>query len=393
MVKFLYATSLIVLFLVTSCSSKESTVLLENDLRTWTDIKGPVKSWSGYFYDVAADSGYTRANKFKNELCCIDIGARDHTYDSLGGSIKRVSGKTWEIDDNFDSIGDTHPTTVFHKVYSLSPKLKEFKFETAYHKDIIQPILARRNEIRFHRMGENNWRDRTIDSSKSFYKDSYYYKIDDKDRIVEQKLNTAAYHSEKKAFIYRQLYKEIIKYTYDEKDRIINQEHSFDQELDQDFEDTLVLKLDKKFIKDLYGDNVKRYEGYLTPYNTLGIDFKYNDQGKVIEAALNNSGTPTFKENYTYHKNGQLKTRTVTTDQVRYSYRTRTPKAIYSYNSHGSMVHLQEFDEQDNIVGEQWVDYYEYDQYDNWTRCEVFLSGTHEGEPDLIGYRKYEYFK
>ena len=367
--------------------------MLENDLRTWTDIKGPVKSWSGYFYDVAADSGYTKLKSFKNELCCINFHARERTYDSLGGEIKSISGPTWEIDNRFDPVSDTHPTTVFHKAYSQSPKLKKFNFQTAYHKDIIQPIPAKRNEIRFHRMGENNWKDRTINFAKSPLKESYYLKIDDKGRIVERKLNTAVYDTEVRAFDHNQIYEEVIKYTYNDKNRIVNQEHSFWQELDEDFEDSLLYEVDKKFLKDIYDDNVKRYEGYFTPYNTLGIDFKYNDQGKVIEAALNNSGTPTFKENYTYHKNGQLKTRTVTTDQVRYSYRTRTPKATYTYNNHGSMVHLQEFDEQDNIVGEQWIDYYDYDHYGNWTRCEVFLSGTHDGEPDLIGYRKYEYFE
>ncbi len=70
-----------------------------------------------------------------------------------------------------------------------------------------------------------------------------------------------------------------------------------------------------------------------------------------------------------------------------------SPRTVYHYDEWGNTVQLDEYHKEDNLGEQIWIDYYDFDEQGNWTRCEVFLSGKHEGEPELAGYRKLTYYE
>jgi len=176
-------------------------------------------------------------------------------------------------------------------------------------------------------------------------------------------------------------YSETVRYYYDSINRIVKEYYSFFEMVDG---------------SDRFPNGSASYY-FDRPFNALqemNITYEYNDKNLVSKATVYHFTDEIFHQTYKYDKDNDL----VSSDYiVNVDYGNPTvfeyaPIKNRKFNKHGDLIYERFLRNDGSLIREVWIDYYDYDEYNNWQRLEMFLSNTHEGEPDLIGYQKLDYY-
>ncbi|WP_281225928.1 hypothetical protein [Flavobacterium aquiphilum] len=214
---------------------------------------------------------------------------------------------------------------------------------------------------------------------KNLIQDLYVYNYDSKGRIKEELqyvLNPSDTIPLKK---YNPKYFDVkILFFYNDKDQVISQKivsgpeneeqiksHSFD-----------ALNTEYEFCSDLQ------------------LKYKYDNQGRMAQALLYGDGKTISKEDYIYHatKDYVEKVKFYVSGAGEIS--NPTKNFVKTYNEQGDMIEKEfilDFPEQTLDVKKLYYTY-EYDNHNNWIKCNMFLEGTPDGEPTLVAERKIEYY-
>ncbi|HWR94280.1 MAG TPA: hypothetical protein VN192_03675, partial [Flavobacterium sp.] len=128
--------------------------------------------------------------------------------------------------------------------------------------------------------------------------------------------------------------------------------------------------------------------------NDLQLKYKYDTQGRMIQALFYGHGQTIAKEDYIYHptKDYIQKVKCYVTGPG--GDINPTKNFIKTYNEQGDIIEkefIPDYPEQ-NIYPRIKYYSYEYDSHNNWIKCNMFLEGTPEGEPSLVAERKIEYY-
>lgn len=128
--------------------------------------------------------------------------------------------------------------------------------------------------------------------------------------------------------------------------------------------------------------------------NDLQLKYKYDTQGRIIQALFYGYGQTIAKEDYIYHptKDYIQKVKCYVTGLG--GDINPTKNFIKTYNEQGDVIEkefIPDYPEQ-NIYARIKYYSYEYDSHNNWIKCNMYLEGTKEGEPSLVAERKIEYY-
>ena len=173
-------------------------------------------------------------------------------------------------------------------------------------------------------------------------------------------------------------YSETVRYYYDSINRIIKEHYSFFEMVDG---------------SDRFPNGSASYYFYrdFNALQEMNITYEYNDKNLVSKATVYDFNDEIFHQTYEYDKDNDL---------VSSKYIVNGLPTVFEYapikhrkfNKQGDLIYEKFLRKDGSLMREVWIDYYEYDEYNNWQRLEMFLSNTHEGEPDLIGYQKLDYY-
>lgn len=128
----------------------------------------------------------------------------------------------------------------------------------------------------------------------------------------------------------------------------------------------------------------------------LEIRYQYDSKNRVTQALLYGCGKIVIQEDYNYHaKQDYIETAAYFLNgTVGGMYPSR--KFIKTFNENGDIIkkeYLPDYEGQipDKITPRFYS--YEYDSHNNWIKCYMYLEGTKDGEPTMIGERQIEYYK
>lgn len=174
-------------------------------------------------------------------------------------------------------------------------------------------------------------------------------------------------------------YSEKVRYYYDSINRIVKERYTFFETVDGS----------ERFPN---GNGARYFERFFYAFQEMRITYEYNEKNLVSKATVYKYTDKLFEQNYYYDDKGNLET----SDYIVYDgpgtdFENGQVK-FRKYNKYGDLIY-ERFSEHDGTLTRGvWIDYYDYDEYNNWQRLEMFLSNTHEGEPDLIGYQNLTYY-
>lgn len=370
-----------------SCKSKDfSHVYLVKNILNYDHIAhGPISSITQKSTITGTDSLANLFKKFPQLPCCdYENSIYYRKFDSLGRYFKSYSSINKEI---YNSIPNTVPGGVFYNRFSIDNKLAKFNLASSYHKDIITPIAVISNRRAVRHLGYNNFKRGINDINDSTYvanyEHTYLYDLDEHN-LIEKRMYIIYYHNSND---YDNNFEEVVEFKYDDKNRINEEYYTFYVELDDD--SSLKHNMKVPIFKEnkwYYGLRIDGRRGSLT------IRYNYNDADQVINTRLYSGERFMFEEFYEYNEDGTLKKRTQLIENPKYSTRVRSHKVIFTYDEFGNCTHMQQFNRKDELIQQQWVDYSGFDHYNNWTQCEFYLNGVHEGRPEITMYRKYTYY-
>lgn len=125
----------------------------------------------------------------------------------------------------------------------------------------------------------------------------------------------------------------------------------------------------------------------------LQVKYKYDLKGKISQVQFTDvEGKTTSIEEYLYNPTEDYveKVKYYNADPIR----DNTRNIIITFNKGGDEIEkefIPEFPTQ-KFVSSHFYYSYEYDNHDNWIKCNLFLEDTKEGEPTLVIERKIEYY-
>ena len=128
----------------------------------------------------------------------------------------------------------------------------------------------------------------------------------------------------------------------------------------------------------------------------LEIRYQYDSKNRVTQALLYGCGKIVIQEDYNYHATQDyIETASYFLNgTVGGMYPSR--KFIKTFNENGDIIkkeYLPDYEGQDPDKITPRFYSYEYDSYNNWIKCYMYLEGTKDGEPTMIGERQIEYYK
>ena len=128
----------------------------------------------------------------------------------------------------------------------------------------------------------------------------------------------------------------------------------------------------------------------------LEIRYQYDSKNRVTQALLFGCGKIVIQEDYKYHTTKDyIETAAYFLNgTVGGMYPSR--KFIKTFNENGDIIkkeYLPDYEGQDPDKITPRFYSYEYDSYNNWIKCYMYLEGTKDGEPTMIGERQIEYYK
>ena len=220
----------------------------------------------------------------------------------------------------------------------------------------------------------------------------YIYIYDDKGRIKEQKYydpshlyDFTPYNVVKEEDLYY-----TITYDYNEKSQVIKQK----------------ISSGTKEMGDYYKEIYVLFSHIIIPENNgskLEVHYQYDKQDRITQISLydfNEEEPLIAHSDYTYHPTKDF------VEKSKNYFEYNIGAAAWAYPTKRWVSH---FNEQGDIIKREFTkDYpeqstsdtttrfyeYEYDQYNNWIKCYLYLEGQKvKGDPTLIAERKIEYYK
>jgi uncharacterized lipoprotein NlpE involved in copper resistance len=161
-------------------------------------------------------------------------------------------------------------------------------------------------------------------------------------------------------------YSETVRYYYDSINRIVKEHYSFFEMVDG---------------SDRFPNGSASYYFY-RPFNALqqmSITYEYNDKNLVSKATVYHFTDEILHQTYQYDEDNDL----VSSEYIVNGNPTimeYAPIKQRKFNKQGDIIYERFLIKDGSLMREVWVDYYDYDEYNNWQRLEMFLSNTHEGE-------------
>ncbi|MBC7721637.1 MAG: hypothetical protein H7068_06395 [Pedobacter sp.] len=212
---------------------------------------------------------------------------------------------------------------------------------------------------------------------------NYIYKTDKNNRIIES-FKYLPYNENRDTVRIKNIKKEDllwnIKYLYNKKNQIISQK---------------IIPGDKALGKeDGFGVTYTALGTESGFYSDLQLKYKYDNKGRVIQSIFWGNNRVISSEDYEYHpsKGFVQKVRCYVSGAGEIA--NPTKKYIKTHNENGDIIEKEfilDFPEQKISPMKRFYDY-EYDKYNNWIKCNMYLEGTKEGEPTLVAEREIEYY-
>ena len=222
-------------------------------------------------------------------------------------------------------------------------------------------------------------------------KDIYVYIYDEKGRVKE----------EQEYNVYRsgEIIKDTIQkkedlehrtlFIYNEKGQVIKQKIVADKrqtEGNDDFEN---------FKKGISDHRSSYYWGSYDYCDDLQLKYAYDALGRITQFILYDCEEIAIQEDYSYHpiKDYVEKAKHYVAG-LEGSISNPTNKFVITFNEQGDMIKkefIPNYPAQKIEVKEYYYNY-EYDNHNNWIKCNIYMEGTKEGEPSLVAERKIEYY-
>lgn len=154
--------------------------------------------------------------------------------------------------------------------------------------------------------------------------------------------------------------------------------------------------VNQKIIPGLYGKDMAYTDmgsecGFC---DDLQLKYAYDQIGRITQVIMYGCGKIVVQEDYIYHptKDYVEKVKFYVTGPGEMS--NPTKRFIKTYNEQGDIIqkeYVPDYPEQRFKEKTRYYTY-EYDSHNNWIKCNMYLEGTKEGEPTLVGERKIEYY-
>jgi hypothetical protein len=174
-------------------------------------------------------------------------------------------------------------------------------------------------------------------------------------------------------------YSETVRYYYDSINRIVKEHYSFFEMVDG---------------SDRFPNGSESYyfDRAFNALQQMNITYEYNEKNLVSKATVYHFNDEIFHQTYKYDEDNNLvSSKYIVYDGVPTVFEY-APIKHRKFNKQGDLIYEKFIKKDGSLMREVWIDYYDYDEYNNWQRLEMFLSNTHDGEPDLIGYQKLDYY-
>lgn len=387
-------TNIIIIFLVFTFQlfgqekdEKYSGVFL--DKNQW-NLKGPVHK--SYFRYSSLKDSLPKIFKKERFLVMNDYRGKRPNYLEFNRDGFQIVQKEKDFFYPFDSIDYKYGIITL-----FQPEMKDYNKKKQY-RSTLNPLMptysselfihVNRDWSQYLYMDRNN-----IEETNRLFKDIHTYFYDKKGRVVK-KNEYVVYPTrfdENKNYKYTKddLFITVL-YKYDDKNRVIEQRviggnmAKKDSPLPFEFLDTHAYLVDEE----------------------VKISYKYDNKNRLIQIKFFGEGMLLGEEDYTYHPTkGYLMTKLKMVEGTA-AFVNETQRFILTYNEYGDIIkreNLPDFPEQvfTNNVYEQPFKTsitkfryytYEYDKYNNWIKCYMFLEGASNGTPSLIAERKIEYY-
>nr|WP_294779504.1 hypothetical protein [uncultured Flavobacterium sp.] len=300
-----------------------------------------------------------------------DIQMYKYMFVDKYGSIKTIQrGET----KNYSLEIDVKDSQEYQ--YDESDRITKSKYKTSLKP--YYPVSNKNLLVKFNKkyIQKNIRKDANGKVVQEYDSQLYVYNYDNLGKVVE----------EKEYIVYR--FGEVIKdtlpnnedlfttkiFTYDSKGQVTNQKI-----LGGDFSDEMP-----------YTDM-----GTESPFcSDLQLQYKYDQQGRIIQTTMYGCEKIVAKEEYNYHstKDYVEKVKYYVTGLGEISSPTRN--FLKTFNEQGDIIEkefIPNYPEQ--TLGIKKLYYtYEYDSYNNWIKCNMFLEGTLDIEPTFVAERKIEYY-
>ena len=126
----------------------------------------------------------------------------------------------------------------------------------------------------------------------------------------------------------------------------------------------------------------------------LQLQYVYDSQGRITQVTMFGCEEIVAREDYIYHPTKDY------VETVKYyvtgpgEMSNPTKNFVKTFNENGDIIKTEfipNYPEQDIPVKEYYYSY-EYDNHNNWIKCNIYMEGTKEGEPSAIAERKIEYY-
>lgn len=327
---------------------------------------------------------------------------KNHVYNMPSGNNNRIID-TIKI---FSYIDTSKDRFLYKIVYDSIDLKKKMSFQPKY--SFIEVLGEFNIEHDIYKLNVNHYKLDSKEENLSIY--IYIYDFDTKGRIRKQK--------------------EYIKYYFDcvnyqDTLKIFNkspQEHLSDQEdlkFEWDYHYDNQDRIVKLVMNNIEVDNKKDEGGNII--NKKIYEFEYNDDNKVIELRVFDTGLKRPKEDltktykYEYHlSEGYM----ISKEEILepYYFYTRNDGGNYyytdihskiHYNAYGNIVKREFLSDRSKAVNarkdpyEEWwrnpfaprYYEYEYDKYNNWTKCTAYLRGIKTPKPSVVIEREITYYE
>lgn len=365
------------LLILLSCGSKESrdknenelnkeetsySYLLNNKRNEDLTINGKVKSLDKYFFKYGTDSIIQKVNEYKVYPGRGIVNYRgSYEFNEMGQLTSRA---TISLKTNRDTIVKRPAQRYFYK---MPQNIKYIEFQTDYSQHINNP-----NIVYFDYHGVNS-----MDFSKGKnYWEKYTMKYEFIYEVVDGKIES---------ILKDEYFGEIRKSS----DSVIEEKETFT------YEKGLVTKKEYSFFINGSPEKSKFYKmndvAITASHLTHPVElFEYDDMKRITGFKFLINDILLIEEKYTYDTQGNLKTKK--RERFNQDHLYSTIKEVFYFDTHENIIQMDRFRKNGELINSQYVIYKDFDQHDNWTSSEVYLNGTKDGDPSMIGIRKITYY-
>jgi hypothetical protein len=343
-----------------------------------SNLNGPVKAIYTTFTYKKEDVNRWHAYKSSNDL------PKGGNFEFYENGLKKTSSLHTYRNDSLNYYRPIDVKKSYNFEYNVDDveKLFSLKINLKYYQNVYTDLLYYQPSYYAYSYPSDG------DLEKQLSEYVYIYSYDDKGRIKEQRYynpwhmnDFTPYKTAKEEDLYY-----TITFHYNNKNQVIKQIFTDGtQDFGDDYKQVFIL-----FEHTILSNEVKKE-----------VHYKYDEQGRITQVSLYdfNEEKPLIgRADYTYHP---------TKDYVEkvenfYEYGLSimdfpTKRWISNYNEQGDII-KREFvmdspDQSTFDTATRFYDY-EYDQYNNWIKCYLYLEGKKvKGDPTLIAERKIEYYE